>query len=92
MKRFSLFFLTLLIFSVISSFNLYAEVKLPAIFCENMVLQQQTEAAFWGTASNNATVKITTSWNKKNYTARAGSDGKWNVKVLTPSAGGPYDK
>jgi sialate O-acetylesterase len=91
MKRFSLFFLTLLIFSVISSFNLYAEVKLPAIFCENMVLQQQTEAAFWGTASNNATVKITTSWNKKNYTARAGSDGKWNVKVLTPSAGGPYE-
>ena len=75
MKQFSSFLMTLLIVFVISSNPLFGEVKLPAIFCDNMVLQQQTEAAVWGTASNNATVKITTSWNKKNYTARAGSDG-----------------
>src|SRR5450759_1867426 len=56
-----------------------------------MVLQQQTEAAIWGTAAKNATVKVTTSWNKKSYSARAGSDGKWKLKVATPSAGGPYE-
>lgn len=83
--------MTLLVVLVISSNSLYGEVKLPAIFCDNMVLQQQTEAAIWGTATNNATVKISTSWNKKNYTARAGSDGKWKIKVATPSAGGPFE-
>jgi sialate O-acetylesterase len=91
MKRSLSLFMTLLIVLVISSDSLFAEVKLPAIFCDNMVLQQQTEAAIWGTASNNASVKITTSWNKKNYTARAGSDGKWKVSVATPAAGGPYE-
>ena len=68
MKRFSSFLITLLIVFVISSNTLYGEVKLPAIFGDNMVLQQQTEAAIWGTAANNSTVKVTTSWNKKNYT------------------------
>jgi sialate O-acetylesterase len=83
--------MTLLIVFVISSGTLYGEVKLPAIFGDNMVLQQQIEAAIWGTAAKNATVKVTTSWNKKSYTARAGSDGKWKLKVATPSAGGPYE-
>ncbi|HLN56601.1 MAG TPA: sialate O-acetylesterase [Bacteroidales bacterium] len=77
--------------AVLSTFNLYAEVKLPAIFCDNMVMQQNTNAAIWGTASANATVKVTTGWNNKSYTAKAGTDGNWKVKVTTPSAGGPYE-
>jgi sialate O-acetylesterase len=91
MKRFLSYSLTVLIVSVICSFSLYGEVKLPAIFSDNMVLQQKTDAAIWGTAAKNSTVKVTTSWNGKSYTARAGSDGKWKVKVATPSAGGPYE-
>ncbi|MFA5818039.1 MAG: sialate O-acetylesterase [Bacteroidales bacterium] len=91
MKRILSSLMTLLIALVISSGALYAEVKLPAIFGDNMVLQQQTEAAIWGTAAKNATVKVTTSWNNKNYSARAGNDGKWKLKVATPSAGGPYE-
>ena len=35
-----------------------AEVKLPAIFSDNMVIQQQTEAAIWGTATANSTVRL----------------------------------
>jgi sialate O-acetylesterase len=65
MKRFLIFLMTFIIISVISSKILFGEVKLPAIFGDNMVLQQQTEAAIWGTASKNATVKVSTSWNKK---------------------------
>jgi len=83
--------MTLLIVFVISSNSLYGEVKLPAIFGDNMVLQQNAEAAIWGTAGNGSTVKVTTSWNKKSYSVRAGSDGKWKVKVATPSFGGPFD-
>jgi len=66
------------------------EVKLPAIFSDNMVMQQQTDAAIWGSATAGSTVRITTSWNKRSYSARAGSDGRWKIKVTTPVAGGPY--
>ncbi|MCK9412522.1 MAG: hypothetical protein M0Q53_09495 [Prolixibacteraceae bacterium] len=91
MKRFLSSIATLLIVLVFTIGTLYAEVKLPAIFGDNMVLQQQTKAAIWGTASKNATVKVTTSWNNKIYSCRAGSDGNWKLKVATPIAGGPYE-
>ena len=89
-KHFSLL-VSFLLISFIFSGNLNGQVKLPAIFSDNMVLQQQTDVAIWGTAKNNSTVKLTTSWNKKSYSARAGSDGRWKMKVSTPSAGGPYE-
>jgi len=91
MKRFITHSTTLLIVFILFSVKTYAEVKIPAIFGDNMVLQQQTEAALWGTATNNATVRVTTSWNKKSYSIRAGADGKWKLKVTTPEAGGPYE-
>ena len=34
-----------------------AEVKLPAFFSDGMVMQQQTRANLWGTATPNAPVK-----------------------------------
>ncbi len=76
---------------VISSEALLGEVRLPAIFGNNMVLQQKTQAPLWGTAQKNGTVRIITSWNSKLYTAKAGSDGSWKVSIATPSAGGPYE-
>ncbi|MFB9054813.1 sialate O-acetylesterase [Formosa undariae] len=68
-----------------------AEIKLPAFFSSEMVLQQQTDAAIWGTATSRKTVEITTSWNGKTYTTKADKNGHWKLKVETPSAGGPYD-
>jgi sialate O-acetylesterase len=91
MQRLFSFLMTMVTLFVISSGTLNGEVRLPRIFGNNMVLQQQTETAIWGTAVKNATVKITTSWNNKSYSVRAGSDGKWKHKVSTPSAGGPYE-
>jgi sialate O-acetylesterase len=80
----------ILILMAISSLLLNAEVKLPAIFGDNMVLQQQTDAAIWGKATVNSTVKVTTSWNNKTWSAKADKDGNWRIKVTTPAAGGPY--
>lgn len=67
-----------------------AKVTLPKIFSDGMVMQQQTKANLWGDAKANATVKITTSWNKKTITTKADNDGKWKTSVETPAAGGPY--
>jgi sialate O-acetylesterase len=67
-----------------------ATVKLPAIFGDNMVLQQQAQDKIWGWAKANSLVTITTSWDGKVYKAKADGGGSWNTKVATPVAGGPY--
>ncbi|MBD8489807.1 sialate O-acetylesterase [Echinicola sp. CAU 1574] len=79
-------FLTLCIISQLA----FAEVKLPAIFSDNMILQQQMDAPIWGWTDAGETVSITTSWNNKTYETKANREGEWNVKVSTPEAGGPY--
>ncbi len=68
-----------------------AEVKLPVIFGDHMVLQQQSDAAIWGTAFPNKNVKVTTSWNSKTYSTKSDNKGNWKLKVATPIAGGPYE-
>ncbi len=68
----------------------WATIQLPSFFSDGMVLQQQTNVSLWGWASANAKVKITSSWNNKTYTTVANDKGKWNVKLITTSAGGPY--
>jgi len=82
-----------LAFLVISAMPLmaYPQVKLPAFFSDGMVLQQQSNAAIWGWAKPGATVKTTTSWNKKSYSVKTDDKGKWMLKVATPAAGGPYN-
>lgn len=78
-------------FFLLLSLSASANVTLPAVIGSNMVLQRQTQAALWGHATANARVTVTTSWNKKQYTVKAGADGAWKVKVQTPEAGGPYN-
>lgn len=81
---------TVVLLATLNHPSLQAEVKLPSIFSDNMVLQQQSDVSFWGNATAGADVKIKTSWNGKSYSVRAGADGKWRTKVATPSAGGPF--
>jgi sialate O-acetylesterase len=69
---------------------LQAEIKMPAIFGDHMVLQQQTEASLWGKAIPGKTVNVSTSWNRMSYSARTDANGNWKVRVRTPGAGGPY--
>lgn len=67
-----------------------AKVALPAVFSDNMVLQQKTDAAVWGKAVPGKTIEISTTWSDKRYTAKADTDGNWKIKVATPAYGGPY--
>ena len=90
MNRRIFIFFSMLFFSLLITATLKAEVKLPAIFGDHMVLQQQTDAAIWGTASPSKNVSAKTSWDGKSYSTRADNDGNWKLKVRTPKAGGPY--
>lgn len=91
MKKVFMLSLGILLSCFICSSNLFAEVKLPAFFNDNMVLQQQSSCAIWGNATKNAKVSVTTSWDKKSYTSVASADGSFKLKVATPKAGGPYN-
>ena len=70
--------------------NVNAKIVLPDIISDNMVLQQNTVVKLWGKANPNQKVSIKASWNNKRIRITAGADGKWLVKLQTPSAGGPY--
>ncbi|HEX7753935.1 MAG TPA: 9-O-acetylesterase, partial [Niabella sp.] len=83
-------FYLLLPAAVIPFLSLNATVQLPAVFSSNMVLQQKTDAAIWGTASSGKTVTVQTSWDHRTYQAKANEEGHWNLKMHTPSFGGPY--
>ena len=75
------------IFFAVFAFEAHADVKLPAIFGDNMVLQQQSQVAVWGWAKPNVNVSVTGSWNKKTYNAKSDAKGYWRVKIETPAAG-----
>jgi sialate O-acetylesterase len=59
--------------------SLQAAVKVPAIFGENMVLQQQQPVPVWGWADANEQVTVEFAGQKKAVTA--GADGKWMLKL-----------
>ncbi|KAF0140899.1 MAG: glycosyl hydrolase family 2 [Stygiobacter sp.] len=67
-----------------------SKLKLPAIFSDNMVLQQKTNAAVWGIAEANQKVVLKASWGKS-VSVKSKEDGTWLAKIKTPKAGGPFD-
>lgn len=63
-----------------------AAVRLPAIFSDNMVLQQQARVAVWGKADPKEKIAVTASWSDRVYRAVADRDGEWQLVVETPAA------
>ena len=64
---------------VLSSTAALADVKLPAIFGDHMVLQQGATIPVWGHAD--AGEKITVTFGPSQGSATAGIDGKWRVDL-----------
>lgn len=71
--------LSLLAMGLASSGALHAELKLPAIIGDHMVLQQNQADPIWGWDTPGT--KITVSFAGQNHSAIAGADGRWTVKL-----------
>ena len=82
-------FLAILIIITMSCDN-KVSLSLPSIFSDQMILQRETEVSFWGKSSPKENIKITGSWGSSSSTI-ADDSGKWQLKLSTPSAGGPYE-
>ncbi len=76
MKRFFTLLLTLV------SVAAHAQLTMPRFFSDNMVLQQQSNVALWGTDSPNQKISIQSSWGEKT-SAVADANGAWRCEIAT---------
>ncbi|MEL1254294.1 sialate O-acetylesterase [Flavobacterium sp. DGU38] len=77
------------VFSLISG-TMMANVSLPNIFGDNMVLQRNSEVKIWGWGNPKEEIKLVSSWNNQEYKVMTNNQAQWELKIKTPEAGGPY--
>ena len=66
-----------------------AEVRLPALFSDNMVLQREAKVPIWGAAEPGEQVTVTLG--NQRVTGVADSQGRWKVEIGPLTAGGPFE-
>ncbi|MDR3188674.1 MAG: beta galactosidase jelly roll domain-containing protein [Prevotellaceae bacterium] len=66
-----------------------AQVRLPQLVSDNLMLQRDAPATLWGWASPGEAVSV--ALQKSTYAAVADGDGRWEVQLPPQKAGGPYD-
>ena len=67
-----------------------ANVRLPAVLSDNMVLQQRSTTKLWGWCEPGEKIYVTASWNNNRDSVKGTRDGNWQLSLATPAAGGPY--
>lgn len=75
-----------LIFFVLTSAQ--AQVRLPRIFSDHMVIQQKQPVRIWGWASPGEKVSVTL--NDQKASVKTYKDGKWILTLPAQQAGGPF--
>ena len=66
-----------------------ADVRLPAVVSDHMVLQRDSDVTIWGWADPGERVSVETGWHTGATETTADADGRWRVTVHTTAAGGP---
>src|SRR3954471_16354673 len=74
---------------VLVSMVAHAEVSLPALLSDGMVMQRDLPMHFWGMASPGERVIVALKAEEKSATADA--LGHWNVYLSPRGAGGPFE-
>jgi len=76
-----------LLFSLLHTRSV-AQVRLPRLVRDSMVLQRDTPVQLWGWASPREKIRIT--FRGKQIKSTSGPDGKWSVTLPPMSQGGPF--
>ncbi len=71
------------------SFSAFADVKLPSLVSNGMVLQRDIPVKIWGWA--NPGEKVTVSFKGKKIRSSADAMGNWSATLPATPAGGPYE-
>lgn len=71
--------------------NMQAQITLPSILADHMVLQQNADVPVWGWGVASAKIRVVGSWAPQDTaTTTAAPNGYWEIRLKTTSAGGPY--
>ena len=81
--------LPVLIAVIFAASTVHADVKLPNVFGDHMVLQQGQKNKVWGMAA--AGEAVTVSINSQSQKTTADADGNWSVMLDALPVGGPYE-
>ena len=76
---------------IILSFSIQyakAQVRLPQLVSDGMVLQRDAKIKIWGWAAPGEKVKI--KFNRHNFTITASANGQWSAILPAMKAGGPF--
>ena len=74
---------------VLGIVTINAQTKVGVLFSNHMVLQQNSKVSIWGTDKPNTTINISASWGERAL-IKTDENGKWQTKLTTIKAGGPY--
>ena len=88
MRKNKSFAIPVLLFVLLHPLVTYAQVRLPQLIADHMVLQRDVVNPIWGWAA--PAEKITLSFNGWKYKTIAAADGSWQVRLPATRAGGPY--
>ncbi|RFS18807.1 sialate O-acetylesterase [Chitinophaga silvatica] len=66
----------------------FSQIRLPKLISDGMVLQRDATVNIWGWAS--AGEKVTLTFNQHVYTTTTDTNGRWEIKLPSQKAGGPY--
>ena len=67
-----------------------AEIKLPALLSDHMVLQRESKVALWGWTTPGAQVEIRGDFLAQPVTCSADAQGAFRARVRSGAAGGPH--
>lgn len=71
------------------SLGLNAQIKLPRLISDGMILQRDSKVKIWGWAAAKETIEL--NFNHKIYKTITAEDGTWAITLPSQKAGGPYE-
>lgn len=87
MKKHLLLFVSILAVHALS----HAQLRIPNVLSDNMVLQRNTAANIWGWGRASSLVSVKASWLPDTVKTHADGGGHWILQLPTGEAGGPYE-
>jgi sialate O-acetylesterase len=76
------------LFLYLTAFHTSAEVRLPKLISDGMILQRDIPLKIWGWASPDEIIVL--NFNHSDYRASADTNGSWLIELPPQNAGGPY--
>lgn len=74
--------------AVLTAVNVSADVRLPSLMSDNMVLQRNVSIRLWGWAEKGENVEAIIAGHAMR--TKTGGDGRWEITLPSMQAGGPY--